>query len=67
MRNPMAARRHPAGEANLHAISPGGVVFTGVAVTYKNTWQSSSREASPKRVQVQTLSRNPRQTQCREG
>jgi hypothetical protein len=37
MRNPMAARRRPAGEANLHAISPAGVVFTGVAaITTKN-------------------------------
>ena len=37
VRNPMAARRRPAGEANLHAISPGGVVFTGVAaITTKN-------------------------------
>ena len=37
MRNPMAARRRPAGEANLRAISPGGVVFTGVAaITTKN-------------------------------
>jgi hypothetical protein len=33
----MAARRHPAGVANLHAISPAGVVFTGVAaITIKN-------------------------------
>ena len=68
MRNPMAARRHPAGVANFHVISPAGVVFTGVAaVTPNNTCQSPSREASPKRVQVHTLSRNPRQTQCREG
>ena len=37
MRNPMAARRRPAGVANLRAISPGGVVFTGVAaITFKN-------------------------------
>ena len=37
MRNPMAARRRLAGEANLHAISPAGVVFTGVAaITTKN-------------------------------
>ena len=68
MRNPMAARRRPAGEANLRAISPGGVVFTGVAaIKVRNTCQLPSHEASPKRVQVHTLSRNPRQTQCREG
>ena len=37
VRNPMAARWRPAREANLHAISPGGVVFTGVAaITFKN-------------------------------
>ena len=36
MRNPMAARRHPVGVANFHAISPGGVVFTGVAAITTN-------------------------------
>ena len=36
MRNPMAVRRRPAGEANLRAISPGGVVFTGVAAITTN-------------------------------
>ena len=37
MRNSMAARRHPAGVANLRAISPGGVVFTGITtITTKN-------------------------------
>jgi len=36
MRNPMAARRHPAGEADLHAITPAGVVFTGIAALTLN-------------------------------
>ena len=36
MRNPMAARRHPVGVANFHAISLGGVVFTGVAAITTN-------------------------------
>jgi hypothetical protein len=37
VRNPMAARRRPAGVTNLRPIFPGGVVFTGVAaITFNN-------------------------------